>query len=147
MAKFTREELKERSFYRVAWVLRHFWEEQQDDAKHEARVHSRLFDTLVHEQLILIGKSKKGGGHKEHLVPCVFIRDLAFEMYHKNKSTEDVAKMIGRLLRIAHITREEARMIDHEKKLKTTMPENWDIETGSIMARLEAGNIDLEFAG
>ena len=31
MARFTEEELKERSFYRVSWVLWHFWEEQQDD--------------------------------------------------------------------------------------------------------------------
>jgi len=143
MSRFTDEELKERSFYRVAWVLRHFWEEQQDDPKREARVHSRLFDTLVHAPLILIGKSKKGGGHIEHVVPCALIRDQAFHMFHSGKSIEDVAAMIGRLLRVAHITRDEAKLLDHELKLKTTMPADWDFETGSIMRRLEVANIEL----
>lgn len=145
MAKFTHEVLRERAFYRVAWVLSHFWEEQKDEIAPggKASVHSRLFDTLVHEPLIVIGKSINGGGRKEHLVPCVFIRDLAFKMYSDNKSIDDVSKMISRLLRIAHITPEEAKILDVEKKLKTTMPVNWDIDTGSIMARLDAGEIKL----
>lgn len=71
MSRFTYEELRQRAFERAAWVLRHFWEEQQDDEKREARVHTRLFDPLTHEGYINVGKSKKGGGHIEHLVPCV----------------------------------------------------------------------------
>ena len=58
-------------------------------------------------------------------------------MFHSGKSIEDVAAMIGRVLRIAHITRDEANLLDHKLKLKTTMPDDWNFETGSIMRRLE----------
>jgi hypothetical protein len=143
MAQFTQEELQQRSFYRAAWVLWHFWEEQQDDPKQEARVHSRLFDTLVHAPLIFVGQSKNGSGHIEHLVPCALIRDQAFHMFHNGKSKEDVAVMIGRFLKIAHITREEAKHLDHVLKFKTTMPADWDFETGSVMRRLEIAEIEL----
>lgn len=145
MTRFTREELQQRAFYRVAWVLQHFWEEQQDENPRgtKADVHSRLFDTLVHDPLILIGKSKNGGGHKEHLVPCALIRNRAFEMYHDKKTVEEVAKMIGQFLRIAHISPEEARLLDVELKLKTIMPIDWDFENGSVLRRLEKAGIEL----
>lgn len=153
MARFTREELQKRAFFRTAWVLQNFWEEQQDENPRgtKADVHSRLFDTLVHEPLILIGKSTKGGGHKEHLVPCALIRNRAFEMFHDGKHREvdgrqvleDVAEMIGTFLRIAHISPEEARLLDVELKLKTTMPVDWSFETGSVLSRLEKAGIEL----
>lgn len=143
MSRFTQEQLRQRAFERAAWVLRHFWEEQQEDEKREARVHTRLFDPLIHEGYINVGKSKKGGGHVEHLVPCALLRNRAFEMYWDNKTVEDVAKMLERFLRIAHIAPEEARRLDIELGHKTTMPPGWDFETGSVMARLEAAGIEL----
>jgi len=147
MAIFTEAELQKRAFYRIAWVLWHFWEEQKDDPKQRASVHSRLFDTLIHRPLILIGKSINGGGHFEHLVPCALLRDRAFEMFHYGNrgedAIEDVALMLERFLRVAHITREEARLLDHELGLKTSMPEDWDFETGSVTRRLEEAKIAL----
>jgi len=150
MSRFTQEQLRQRAFERAAWVLRHFWEEQQDDEKRDARVHTRLFDPLVPDCHIVIGKSKKGG-HKEHLVPCVMLRDRAFQMFSERKAEKeiaeiekDVAEMLGRFLRIAHIHTDEARFLDHECELKTTIPPGWNFETGSVMARLEAADIQLE---
>jgi hypothetical protein len=146
MARFTREELKKRSFYRAAWVLHHFFEEQRDEYQREkgAWVHSRLFDTLVHAPLILAGTSIEGHGHIEHLVPCALIRDHAFEMYQDGKTVDDVADMIGRYLRIAYITPKEARQLDYELGLKTTMPDEWrGFETGGFMERLEKADITL----
>jgi hypothetical protein len=147
MERFTEEELQKRAFYRIAWVLWHFWEEQKDDPKQRADVHSRLFDTLIHRPLILIGESINGGGHYEHLVPCALLRDRAFEMFHHGNRGEDaindVAKMLERFLRVAHISREEARLLDHGLGLKTTMPKDWDFETGSVMRRLEEAKIAL----
>ncbi len=143
MSRFTQEELRQRAFERAAWVLRHFWEEQQDKAPGKADVHSRLFDTLVYD-IPVKGKSKNGGGHKEHLVPCALLRDHAFKMFWDGKSEEDVAEMLRRLLCIAHITPAEARLLDNELGLKTKMPDGWDFETGSVMARLEAAGILLE---
>lgn len=110
------------SFHRIAYVLWSYWEEQKDILPRAARVHSRLFDTLIHAPLITLGTSKNGGGHIEHVVPCVYIRDKAFEMFWDLKTVEDVANMVGRLLRIVHITKEEARRIDYELGFKTTMP-------------------------
>jgi hypothetical protein len=143
MSRYTPAELRQRSFERAAWVLKHFWEEQQDDVNNDARVHTRLFDTLVPDCHIEIGKSKNGGGHKEHLVPCVMLRDRAFAMYRSGKTEKDVAEMLGQFLRIAHITSAEAHELDHVRRLKTRMPDGWDFETGSVMARLEAGKIEL----
>lgn len=144
MSQFTNEQLRERSFKRAANVLHHFWEEQQHLVPRAARVHSRIFDTLVFDVYIHMGTSKNGGGHREHLVPCAYIRDLAFEMFWAGKDVENVASMIERLLRVADITKEEARRIDIELGLKSTMPKGWDPKTDSVLARLEAGGIQLE---
>jgi hypothetical protein len=146
MNLFTQEQLRQRSFERSAWVLRHFWEEQQHDTKREARVHTRLFDPLVSNHHIFVGKSVNGGGHIEHLVPCALLRDRAFEMYWEGKTEKEVAEMLGRFLRIAQITPAEAHRLDHELGLKTKMPDGWDFVTGSVLARLEAGGIELELA-
>lgn len=143
MSEYTKEELRQRSFDRAAWVLKHFWEEQLDDIKREARVHSRLFDPLVPRVHIEIGISKNGGGHIEHLVPCVVLRDLAFKMYWNKKTEKDVSEMLSRLLRVARISNAEAHHLDHVCKLKTKMPDGWNYETGDVLARLIAANIEL----
>lgn len=143
MGKFTQEQLRQRALERAAWVLRHFWEEQQDKAQGKADVHSRLFDTLIYD-IPVIGKSKKGDGHKEHLVPCALLRDRAFEMYWEGKSEKEVAEMLERFLCIAYITPDEAHKLDHQIGLKTTMPADWNWENGSVMARLIAADIELE---
>lgn len=144
MSEFTPEELRQRAFKRAALVLKHYWEEQKDEFTTEARVHSRLFDPLVPDCHVFIGKSKKGGGHREHLVPCVVLRDRAFSMYRDMFNEDDVAKMLEQFLRIADITPAEAKHIDHTLKLKTSMPPDWSFETGSVMARLIAGGVELE---
>ena len=143
MIQFNDEQLRERSFQRVATVLHHFWEEQQHVEPRAARVHSRIFDTLVSDRHIYEGTSQNGSGHREHLVPCAYLRDLAFQMFWQGKNIADVAKMIGRLLRVASITREEARKIDFELRLKIAMPAGWDPENGSVFARIEAGGVVL----
>ncbi len=85
-----------------------------------------------------------GKGHKEHIVPCKFIRDLAFEMYKKGEDVQKVAKMIESLLKISRITRDEAKIID--KKYKDKMPEEWvyDEENPHITARLDKYEIKLK---
>ncbi len=132
----TEGRLKE-TFHRVAYVLESLWKDGRG-------AHSRLFETLVGDDDIVIGTSVNGGGHREHVVPCCLIRDIAFDMYDKQRTVDDVAEMVGRLLRIAYITEDEANRLDVALGLKTTMPEGWDTETGSVMARLDAANIKLE---
>lgn len=95
------------------------------------------------DYVIVMGRSVNGDGYLEHLVPCAVIRDLAFKLFWDNKTVHDVAQMIGRLLRVAHITKEEARQLDYVHCLKDRMPDGWDHETGSVMARLEIAGIEL----
>lgn len=143
MCSFTPEQLRMRAFERAASVLKHFWDEQKNDVKQKARVSTRIFDHLISVDHIRIGKSIRGGGHREHLVPCVKLRDRAFEMFWTNKTEKDVAEMLERFLRVADIHPSEAHHIDYELKLKQKMPEGWNFETGSVMARLEACGIKL----
>ena len=152
MKKFTPQQLRQRAFVRAAWVLQHYWEEQQHDIKRDgsredARVHSRLFDSLIYEKYVVAGTSTKGGGYKEHLVPCAMLRNRAFEMYWDGKNVEEVASMLEQFLQIAHITPEEAERIDYHHKWKTTMPTGWNFETGSVMARLTGANVELRRNG
>lgn len=150
MSRFTKEELRQRTFERAAFVIRHIWEELQDDPKRESKMHSRLFDVIIGSPRV-IGKSINGGGHKEHLVPCALIRDRAFQMYWEGKDLnrdiseveKEVAEMLEKYLAIAHITREEARKLDVEYGWKTTMPPNWDWGAGAIDARLVEAKIKL----
>lgn len=137
MNKFTNEELKNRSNRRIASVLYGYWEEKRG-------AHTRLFDILMSDYLICIGESVNGKGHREHLVPCVYLRDHAYSMYNKGSSVEEVAIMLNRLLAIANISKDEAKLLDHELGLKTKMPEHWCQRTGSITARLDEAGIKIK---
>ncbi len=137
------DELRARGFRRITAALWSFWEEQKDIVPRAAYVHSRIFDTLIHDPLITVGTSRSGGGHREHVVPCAYIRDLAFDMFWNGASQGDVERTVARLLRIAHIHPEEAKRLDRTSGLKTTMPPNWNPTTDSILARLDAVGIRL----
>jgi hypothetical protein len=143
VSSYTPEDLKRRAFERAAWVLKHHWEEQKDLLPRAARVHSRIFDVLIRPSLILYGVSEKGTGHTEHLVPCSLIRDQAFKMLWDDKDVGAVATMLQRTLKIAYITKEEARFIDFGLGLKTTMPGDWCFERGAVTARLDIAGVRL----
>lgn len=150
MSKYSKDELRKRAFKRLAWVLWHYWEEQQDDLPRAAKVHSRLFDTLIYDEYITLGRSIKVSGtrdqHREHLVPCAMLRDKAFSMYWDNKSPDDVADMFERFLRIAFIHKAEAHDLDFVRGWKASMPHGWDFENGSVTARIDEAGIKLEMA-
>lgn len=76
-------------------------------------------------------------------MPCTFLRDLAFKMYWDGKSEKHIAEMLRRLLCIAYITPAEAHLLDNELGLKTTIPDGWNFESGSVKARLEEAGIQL----
>jgi hypothetical protein len=138
---FTFEELKKRSFERAALALYSFWEEQKDNEPRSAAVHSRLFETLIYNEFIEINRKSPERKYPEHVVPCAFIRDHAFQMYWDGKTPEDVGRMISRLLRIAYIKDEEAKKLDATHKY--TMPIDWDPRHDSILRRLEDAEIEV----
>jgi len=64
-------------------------------------------------------------------------------MFWEGKDVGAVALMLQRTLKIAHITKEEARLLDVDLGLKTTMPGEWCFETGEVTARLDKAMIKL----
>lgn len=139
---FSQQELRSRAFRRAADVLYSYWEEQKENKPRFAAVHSRIFDTLIYNKYIELNRSAPGRTYPEHVVPCAYIRDLAFDMYWSGKQPEEVAAMIGRLLRIAYISTEQAKVVDALHK--QTMPTDWDPDSGSILARLEVVGVVIE---
>ena len=137
MKEYSDDELKSRSNTRIASVLFGYWEERRG-------AHTRLFDTLMSDYLICIGESINGTGHREHLVPCVYLRNHAYSMFDQGASIDDVAIMLNRLLAIAYITKQEAKLLDHKHGLKTKMPEEWCPKTGDITARLDYVGIKIK---
>lgn len=135
--RFPIDELRTRACKRVAVVLHGIWEEG-------GLAHTRIFDTLVWHQYITVGKSKDGAEHKEHLVPCAVIRDIANAEFENGASTEEVATIVERLLKVAYISKSERHKIDFELGLKTRMPAGWDYRNDSVYARLDTGGVELE---
>lgn len=79
--KFTTEQLKLRAFERAAVVLYSFWEEQRENESRDVAVHSRIFDILIHGSYIEVNTPDASRTYPEHVVPCAYIRNLAFKMY------------------------------------------------------------------
>jgi hypothetical protein len=151
MSKFINDELRQRAFERIAWVLKHFYDEQAEEFKDTGhpRLHSRVFEHLIFDEYIFLGISEAANEaikqgrmpHREHVVPCAYIRDLAFKLYQEGRTTNEVASIVGRLLGIALITREESKEID--ARYQSKMPKDWDYMTGNIKIRLDDVGIKL----
>jgi hypothetical protein len=157
MSKYSGDQLKQRAFQRIAWVLKHFYDEQEYHPAQVARLHTRIFDALIFdEKFVIIGKSiklvaqqeseKQAGkrprkGYIEHIVPCKCIINLAFESYRKGADVDSVTKMVGDLLKIAIITADEADLLNKDYKQK--MPNGWDWKNDSATKRLEMVGIKL----
>lgn len=137
MPKFTQDELIERAFLRLARVLYEQWEEFGGGD-------TRLFDWLIHPDYVYVGTSLKGGEYREHLVPRAIIRDECLKLFDSGVSVEEVAKSIRVNLKVAKISKQEAKHIDWELGLRTTMPNGWTYASGDYMARLRAGNVVLK---
>lgn len=138
---FTKAELRERAFKRAADALFSFWEEQKDNEPRAVCVHSRIFEPLIYNEYIQLNQKTAILSYPEHVVPCAYIRNYAFEMFWEGKTVEDVAGMIGRLLRIAYITPEERRKVDALHK--STMPTDWNPETDSVLRRLKDVGVEV----
>lgn len=134
--EFTKAEMKQRAIKRVAEVIYGQWEEGRG-------VHSRIFEVLVPDDFVINGISKKGSDYREHIVPCVLIRNQANKMFHQGATIEDVESMINDHLRIVKISSKEAKYIDNALGLKEKMPEGWEFGYGDPLARLYAGNVEL----
>ncbi|WP_460057719.1 hypothetical protein [Pseudomonas sp. S2_D06] len=136
MTKHTLLEKKQRAIKRLAEIFRDHWE--------EGRVGStRIFEHVIPDEWLICGKSSSGGSYREHVVPCVLIRDQSIKMYEEGKMIEDVAKMIDRHLAIVLISEEEKDRLEKQRGWKTTMPEGWVFGSGDPFARLTSSEIEF----
>jgi hypothetical protein len=113
-------------------------------------VHSRIFNYVLHpeEEYVQCGRSRalKAGDkpHPEHVVPCKVLQDECFRLIeHGTLTDSEIATLLQRHWKIAKITKEEARRLDSEMKLKSSMPGNWRFEDGDTFARFEVANISI----
>ena len=98
----------------------------------------------AHDGLITIGSSKavldnpESPQWREHLVPCVMIKDRAVELFQNGASVTEVAQMLKENLAIVIITQEEAKTVD--VVYQTTMPTGWQWGD-SVFSRLDVVGI------
>lgn len=82
-------------------------------------------------------------GWREHVVPCILIHNEAIRMTREGSSIADVAQMIATNLAIVRIHADEARLLDVELGMRTSMPAGWKFGD-DVFARLTFANITLK---
>ena len=138
--KYSNEDMLERAFYRVAWNVHHMWEGTGDSDP-------RLFmEPIISDKFVIVGKSKNGGTHKEHIVPRVVICKQCHLMFENGESIETVAKFIRSFLKIVLISEEEKNLLDKKDNLnlRQKMPAGWTFENGCAFERLTLAGIEYE---
>lgn len=136
--EFTNDELVERACERVANVIKgHVYE--------GTGIHSRIFEVLVADHLVIVGRGRGKTNYREHVVPCSLIRDQCIKMYKDGATVKEVTSLIIKSLAIILISTEEANKLDKEAGLKTSMPKGWSFENineTNIFARLHEVGIE-----
>jgi hypothetical protein len=117
--------------------------------KNEAPAHSRIVELFVPEDLVPHGIGNNGGGHREHVVPCVYLLEQSKIRFEAGHTMQQVVQFLKRCLVIVNITEEEQRNLDGSKArggrgLKNRMPNNWDPESGCIYQRLHDAEIKFD---
>lgn len=131
---------KRRAFLRAARYIKRI------DAE-GAPAHSRVVEAFIPESFVPKGRGLKGQGHREHVVPCVCLRDESRSRFiNKGATIEQVADFLERHVVIIEIHPEEQKDLDGSKQngykgLKNKMPDGWSFDKGCIFDRLHEANI------
>lgn len=130
------DRLRQRAYRRAAMALHDVWEANGKGEKRAA--HTRLIDIIVWQYTLVEGRSV-GGTYREHLVPLAALQDKALRMFREDRTIEDVAEMLHRLLRIAYITKAEAALLNKQEGMKNGMPKDfdWESPTPDLRRRLK----------
>ncbi|MFC5547274.1 hypothetical protein [Massilia aerilata] len=138
--EFTSTAIFQRRALLLAQLLYDHWEEKSG-------FDTRFFHMpLIRNEWVLRGRSIKGEGYGEHIVPRVLIRDECLKMYDRGESLMAVRDAIVAHLGIVMISREEAHHLDHVRGWKTTMPPGWRFGVDDPMARITDAGIILAVA-
>jgi len=132
----------QRSFQRAARYLHRVHQK-------EVGAHSRVVEIFVPNEFVPTGNGSEGGGHREHVIPCAFLRDVALELYDSGAGVDDVASFLRAHVYIVNITKFQQETLDKSKAnagrgLKKIMPENWRFGDDPFM-RLTEAEIDYHF--
>lgn len=104
-------------------------------------MHSRIYECVIYNEWINVGKSVKGGGRIEHVVPLAFLTAVSNRMFEQRQDIEEVVKFLKKNLKVVEITKEEANNLDRATTgLKSKMPDGWD--GTDEFARLKVGGIE-----
>jgi hypothetical protein len=140
MPIYTEEQLIQRAFLRVARNIRDIYEENRNSD-------TRLFiEPFIPNRFVIVGQSKAGREHMEHVVPCLVIRDKCHEMFDKHESVEAVAVFIRKFLKVVWISKAEQAKLDKgcNLNLRQRMPDGWTFENGDVFERLRLADIDFD---
>lgn len=98
------------------------------------------------DRMIVRGQSEKycaEKAYREHAVPCIMIHNEIIRMVLDKEPVHKITQMIISNLAIVLIHEDEARYMDVDLGLRTTMPEGWKFGD-NIYARFEAAGINLK---
>lgn len=134
-------ELTRRSFLRAARYIHRIHKEG-------APAHSRIVELFIAEAFVPHGKGSDGPGHREHAVPCVYLRDECLRRFGNGAKVEEIADFLQRHVVIVEISKEQQKHLDGSKKnqhlgLKDKMPEGWEPDRDCIFQRLHDAKISF----
>lgn len=111
---------------------------------------TRLFSHILHPEnrFVFAGISQavtsETPTHPEHVVPCATLITECQRMIHEgDHSDESIALLLQKHWKVATITKEEQRRLDHELGYKSRMPPGWTFEDGDTFERFKRANIVL----
>jgi len=132
---------KERAFLRASRYIERI-------SKGLASAHSRVVELFIPEDFVPRG-GQAGAGHREHVVPCVCLRDEGIRLFKCGASLSGVADFLKRHVAIVEICKRQQKYLDGSKLkggcgLKNAMPVGWRFDVDCIFARLHYAGIDFD---
>jgi hypothetical protein len=116
----------------------------QNHLQYKQGMDSNLFQHVIHNEWVCVGKSKRGGECYEHVVPLVYLRDESNKKFDEGLTVEDVARFLKRNFKVVKLTSKEAGDLDSKDSgLKQRMPPGW-VDGMEGFARLRASGIEWE---
>lgn len=140
---FTREIAETNIFYKIAKTYKFAIDEQHQLLLDQGR---DLLEADSIDHILVVGESVKHTdreSYREHIVPCVLIHNRIIELIGEGCSVTEVANFIKSHNVIVLITNEEARKMDVDLGLRTSMPAGWNWGD-DIFARLKEAGIKLK---
>jgi len=138
---------------RACYILVEHFEEiiERKKAGLSAGFHSRIFSHFLHPEMHFVSAGRSQAvisgdrAHLEHVVPCVVLFNEVCRLLESKLAKEEIARYLSIYWKVAHISKDEAKMLDSKNKLnlKKSMPSGWDFETGDTFARLKLAGIEL----